>query len=162
MTACSLCLPISDRLFATTHDTEKHTMNAANPQATVRRFATPGWSVQRFAEFWSNPRAEDVPPLVTEDVVGWWPGADEPVRGVGPYSQALADLLDLLPDMRLSVAEHATHGDTVFVRWIMLATGRKGPFQFTGIDRITLRDGRVAENVIRFDSAHLKRLAGFA
>lgn len=136
-------------------------MNAATPLATVHRFDPPGWSVERFAQFWSDPRAEDVPPLVTDDVVGWWPGYDEPVRGVGRYSQALAELLALLPDMRLSVAEHATNGDTVFVRWIMRATGRKGPFQFTGIDRITLRDGRVAENVIRFDSEHLRRLAGF-
>jgi len=78
-----------------------------------------------------------------------------------PYSRALAELIELLPDMRLSVAEHATNGDTVFVRWIMRATGRNGPFRFTGIDRIRLRDGRVAENVIRFDSEHLRRLAGF-
>jgi hypothetical protein len=62
--------------------------------------------------------------------------------------------------MRLSVAEHATNGDVVFVRWIMRATGRKGPFELSGIDRIRLRDGRVCENVIRFDTQHLKRLAG--
>lgn len=136
-------------------------MNDAIPQAAVRRFDPPGWSVERFAEFWSDPRAEDVPRLVTEDVVGLWPGSDEPVRGVIPYSRALAELIELLPDMRLSVAEHATNGDTVFVRWIMRATGRNGPFRFTGIDRIRLRDGRVAENVIRFDSEHLRRLAGF-
>lgn len=136
-------------------------MNAANPTATIRRFDPPGWSVERFAEFWSDPRAEDVPPLVADDVIGWWPGADEPVRGVGPYTQALAELLKILPDIRLTVAEHATHGDSVFVRWIMRATGLKGPFEFTGIDRIKLRNGRVAENVIRFDSEHLKRLAGF-
>ena len=136
-------------------------MNDAIPQAAVRRFDPPGWSVERFAEFWSDPRAEDVPRLVTDDVVGRWPGSDEPVRGVIPYTQGLAELIELLPDMRLSVAEHATNGDTVFVRWIMRATGRNGPFRFTGIDRIRLRDGRVAENVIRFDSEHLRRLAGF-
>jgi hypothetical protein len=48
----------------------------------------------------------------------------------------------------------------VFIRWIMRATGRKGPFELSGIDRIRMRDGRVAENVIRFDSGHLRRLAG--
>jgi predicted SnoaL-like aldol condensation-catalyzing enzyme len=77
------------------------------------------------------------------------------VRGVIPYTQALADLLKPLPDMRVSVAEHATSGDVVFVRWIMRASGRTGPFRFTGIDRVRLRDGRVAESVIRFDSEHL-------
>ncbi|THD02681.1 hypothetical protein B1810_13715 [Panacagrimonas perspica] len=116
--------------------------------------------MERFAQFWSNPSADDVPDLVTDDVVGWWPGSEVPVRGVQAYTQALADILQLLPDMRLRVAEHATNGDTVFVRWIMRATGKKGPFEFTGIDRIRMRDGLVAENVIRFDSAHLQQLAG--
>lgn len=135
-------------------------MNAATPLATVSRFDPPGWTVERFAEFWSDPRADDVPPLVTDDVVGWWPGHDEPVRGVKAYTQALADILALLPDMRLRVAEHAANGEFVFVRWIMNATGRKGPFEISGIDRIRMRDGRVAENVIRFDAQHLRRLAG--
>lgn len=130
------------------------------PVAAARRFDPPGWSVDRFAQFWSAPSAADVPDLVTDDVTGWWPGADEPVRGVKTYTQALADILKLLPDMRLRVAEHATNGDVVFVRWIMSATGRKGPFEISGIDRIRMRDGRVMENVIRFDSAHLARLAG--
>ena len=125
-----------------------------------RRFDPPGWSVERFAEFWSNPAAADVPDLVTDGVVGWWPGADQPVRGVEAYTQALADLLALLPDMRLRVAEHAANGDMVFVRWIMRATGRNGPFEISGIDRIRMQDGRVAENIIRFDTAHLRRLAG--
>lgn len=129
--------------------------------ATLRhRFDPPGWSVERFAEFWADPVADDVPRLVTEDVVGWWPGEDQPVRGVGPYTDALRQILAMLPDMRLRVAEHATNGEFVFVRWIMTATGRHGPFEISGIDRIRMRDGRVAENVIRFDTAHLKRLAG--
>lgn len=128
--------------------------------SSARRFDPPGWSVERFAEFWSAPAARDVPDLVTDDVLGWWPGDDAPVRGVAAYTQALADLLQWLPDIRLTVAEHASNGEHVFVRWVMRASGRHGPFEFSGIDRIRLRDGRVAENLIRFDSAHLRRLAG--
>lgn len=124
------------------------------------RFDPPGWSVDRFAAFWSAPDAADVPALVTADVIGWWPGADEPVRGVEAYTQALRDLVALLPDIRLCVAEHAQNGEHVFVRWILRATGRKGMFEISGIDRIRLRDGRVAENIIRFDADHLRRLAG--
>jgi hypothetical protein len=135
-------------------------MNAA-PKNLSRRFATPGWTVDRFAEFWTAPAAEDVPPLVCDDVIGWWPRADEPVRGVEAYTQALADLLKVLPDIKLTVAESASNGDDHFVRWVMRATGLKGPFTLTGIDRVRVRDGRVAENIIRFDSEHLKRLAGF-
>lgn len=124
------------------------------------RFDPPGWSVDRFAAFWSAPDAGDVPALVTADVVGLWPGADEPVRGIEAYTQALRDLMALLPDIRLRVAEHAQNGEHVFVRWILRATGRKGVFEISGIDRIRLRDGRVAENIIRFDADHLRRLAG--
>lgn len=135
---------------------------AAPDTNAARRFDPPGWSVERFAQFWSAPNVDDVPDLVTNDVTGWWPGADEPVRGVQAYTQALADILTLLPDMRLRVAEHAGNSDVVFVRWIMSATGRKGRFEMSGIDRIQMRDGLVAENVIRFDTAHLARLAGLA
>lgn len=129
------------------------------PRATGR-FSAPGWSVERFAEFWSDPAAEDVAALVTRDVIGWWPGSDEPVRGVEAYTQALAHILALLPDMRLRVAEHASNGGLVFVRWIMRASGNRGPFELTGIDRIRMRDGLVAENIIRFDPHHLRQLAG--
>lgn len=117
-----------------------------------------GWSVEAFATFWAAPAPGLVPPLVTDDVLGYWPGSDEPVRGVEAYTQALADILAMLPDLTLSVAESATDGDVAFVRWVMHATGAAGPFTFSGIDRILLRDGLVAENVIRFDSAHLQRL----
>lgn len=121
-----------------------------------------GWSVDAFATFWANPDSTLVPALVTDDVVGHWPGSDEPVRGVQAYTQALADILELLPGMRLEVAEHATNGDVTFVRWIMHATGPAGPFTLTGIDLILLRDGLVADNVIRFDTAHLQRLVAGA
>lgn len=124
------------------------------------RFAAPGWSVDRFAEFWAKPDASLVPRLVTSDVVGWWPGSDEPVRGVAAYSKALEDIIGLIPGIRLRVAEHATNGEFVFVRWVMSATGAAGPFELSGIDRVRLRDGLVAENVIRFDTAHLQRLLG--
>jgi hypothetical protein len=117
-----------------------------------------GWSVEAFAEFWAAPHPDLIPPLVTHDVVGHWPGADEPVRGMEAYTQALADILALLPDIRLEVAESATNGDVTFVRWIMHATGQAGPFTFTGTDRIRLRDGLVVENIIQFDTAHLQRL----
>jgi hypothetical protein len=37
--------------------------------ATVEQ---PGWSVDTFAAFWSNPDATLVGPVLTEDVVGHW------------------------------------------------------------------------------------------
>jgi ketosteroid isomerase-like protein len=121
-----------------------------------------GWSVDGFAKFWAAPDPALVPAMLTEDVAGYWPGSDEPVRGVADYTKALEDILALLPGMTLEVAEHATNGDCTFIRWIMHATGTNGPFTISGIDRVRLRDGLVCENVIRFDSAHLRSLAGLS
>jgi Pentapeptide repeats (8 copies) len=51
----------------------------------------------------------------------------------------------MIPDIRLEVLESAVDGDLLFIRWRGRGTGRKGPFEMGGIDRIRLRDGRVAE-----------------
>jgi hypothetical protein len=140
----------------------REVIDAAPPGREGRGMTTTktGWSVDAFAAFWAAPDPALVPPMCTDDVVGHWPGSDEPVRGVEAYTQAVADILTLLPDIRLEVAESATNGDVTFVRWILHATGQAGPFTFTGTDRILLRDGLVTDNVIQFDTAHLRRLIG--
>jgi len=118
------------------------------------------WSVDGFAEFWANPDASLVPPMVTPDIKGYWPWSDVPVEGVTDYVDLIAKVIAYVPEMRLTVAEHATNGDATFVRWIMHGRGVAGPFELCGIDRLILRDGLVAENVIRFDSGQLKALVG--
>jgi hypothetical protein len=118
------------------------------------------WSVQHFAAFWANPDPQLVRYAVTEDVVGYWPWSDTPVRGVEQYTQRIAEVLDLVPDLRLEVAEHASNGEFVFIRWIARGTGANGPVEVSGIDRIRLREGRVAENIIRFDTAQFHALVG--
>jgi hypothetical protein len=125
-------------------------------QQAVRK--TTGWSVEAFARFWARPDPALVAELVTHDVVGYWPGSDEPVRGVEDYTRGIEEILAAVPGMHLTVAEHAVNGDSTFVRWIMHGRGANGPFTFTGIDRVKLRDGLVRENIIRFDTAHLRAL----
>lgn len=130
--------------------------------ASPRRKRT--WSVDGFRAFWSNPDPEIVPEVIpqvcTDDVIGHWAGRDEPVQGPEDYTRCIAALVAALPDIRLEVAEHAHAGEFTFVRWIMHATGRRGPFQLTGIDRIRVRDGQVDENVIVFDTNAFERRAG--
>jgi hypothetical protein len=115
---------------------------------------TAGFSVENFAQFWAAPDASRVSAeLIHEDVVGDWPRAPEPVRGLDAYRDAIAGLLEVVPDLVLEVAEHATNGEYIFIRWIAHATGAAGPFEISGIDRIRVVDGRVKENIIRYDSA---------
>ena len=73
------------------------------------------------------------------DVVGHWPGRDEPVRGREEYTRSIAAAVEALPDMYMDVAEHARNGDYVFIRWVLHATGRHGPFELSGIDRVKVR-----------------------
>jgi ketosteroid isomerase-like protein len=117
------------------------------------------WTVEGFAAFWDAPDAALVPAMLTDDVVGYWPGGEE-VRGRQAYTDKLAEIIAAVPGIRLEVAESAVDGDCTFVRWIMHATGPDGPFEFSGIDRVRTRDGLVCENVIRFDSRHLEELLG--
>jgi hypothetical protein len=121
---------------------------------------TPKWTVEAFARFWSKPDARLVSAVLTEDVVGFWPGLDRPVRGRDDYVTCIDKLVTALPGLRLEVAEHASHGDVTFVRWIMRATGAEGPFELSGIDRVRQRDGLVAENIIVFDTAAFVAKAG--
>ena len=115
---------------------------------TTRTRRTPAWSVEAFAAFWANPDASLVPPLLTDDIVGYWPGSAEPVRGKEAYTEQIAAILQAVPDFKVAVAEHAETGDFTFVRWIATGTGPKGPFTETGIDRVRTRDGLVAENYV--------------
>jgi ketosteroid isomerase-like protein len=137
---------------------QETTMNARVTTHATRKIH---WSTDGFRHFWAKPDAALVPAVLTDDVVGYWPGRAEPASGVAEYTNVIAELISLLPDLRLEVAEHAANGDVVFVRWIMRATGKHGPMQITGIDRIRLRDGLVAENLIRFDSEEFRRLSGY-
>lgn len=119
------------------------------------------WSVEAFERFWSNPDPALVPRVLTDDVVGYWAGRDAPVRGKKAYTACIAALVEGLPGMYVTVAEHASNGEFTFIRWIMHAHGEHGPFEFSGIDRVrTSDDGLVAENRIVCDTSAFKALAG--
>jgi ketosteroid isomerase-like protein len=124
---------------------------------------TEGFTAETFAAFWAKPDLSDPSGAsnLAEDVVGYWPGEEDPVRGREAYLGALQTLLDRVPDLTLSVAESADNGETLFIRWVARATGADGrPIEQTGVDRIKVRDGRVVENRIFFDRAEFERKLG--
>jgi ketosteroid isomerase-like protein len=122
-----------------------------------------GFTAETFAAFWAKPDLTDTAAAspIAEDVVGYWPGTDEPVRGRDEYVGALRELLARVPDLTLSVAESAHDGENLFIRWVAHATGAEGkPIEHTGVDRIRVVNGKVVENRIFFDRAQFERKLG--
>ena len=122
--------------------------------------APSGFSPEAFARFWANPNPAEVPAALTEEVVGYWPGRHAPVYGREAYTKCIADLLALIPDFHGELLEHATANDLYFIRWLAFGTGTDGPFHISGVDRVRVRDGLVAENVILFDTGAFRELTG--
>lgn len=87
--------------------------------------------------------------------------ARRPVHGREHYTRCIAALVDALPDVRVCVAEHAQRrSEFTFIRWIMHVTGVHGPFEISGIDRVRVRDGQVAENIVLLDTAAFEERSG--
>jgi hypothetical protein len=126
---------------------------------TTQQTTPEPFTAQAFETFWADPRPEYVTPdLFVPDVVGHWP--DTTLHGVEDYTGRLKAILTKLPGLRLSVAEWADNGEYVFVRWVMHATGPGGRFEMPGVDRIRVKDGLVAENMILFDTRRFEELSG--
>ena len=100
--------------------------------------------------------------ILADDIVGYWPGDLEPVRGVEPYTKKIADLLAAAPDLQLELVDSATvlgaaEGEQlIFLHYVGHGTGPNGPFEIRGLDRVRTRDGMVVENVIRYEPVVVK------
>lgn len=124
--------------------------------------AAPKFSAELFAAFWAAPDLSRGLDILSDDIVGYWPGDPEPVRGIEAYTAKIAEILDAAPDLRLEVVDSATVSGAageqlVFLHYIGRGTGPAGPFQIRGLDRVRTRDGMVVENVIRYDPPFLDR-----
>ncbi|RAU96479.1 nuclear transport factor 2 family protein [Mycobacterium colombiense] len=121
--------------------------------------SAPKFSAEVFAAYWAAPTMSRGFDILAEDIVGYWPGDAEPVRGIEAYTAKIAELLEAAPDLRLEVIDSATvpaaaeGEELVFLHYVGHGTGPDGPFQIRGIDRVRTRDGIVVENVIRYEPA---------
>jgi hypothetical protein len=109
--------------------------------------------------FWANPAAainSDVVLPLAEDIVGYWPGVPEPVRGRRNFIAKITELLQAVPDLRVELVDSADNGDAIFIHYIVRGTVASGAFESHGIDRLVVRNGIVVENLIRYDSEALK------
>ncbi len=66
------------------------------------------FSAELFAAFWAAPDLSREMSILADDIVGYWPGNPEPVRGREAYTAKIAELLAAAPDLRLEVVDSAT------------------------------------------------------
>jgi hypothetical protein len=124
--------------------------------------AAPRFSAEMFAAYWAAPSKTSGFEILADDIVGYWPGDPEPVRGIEAYTQKIVDLLTAAPDLQLEVVDSATvpgaaeGEELVFLHYIGHGTGPDGPVEIRGIDRVRTRDGIVVENVIRYEPVFVK------
>ena len=123
--------------------------------------SAPKFSAELWAAFWAAPDLSRGLNILAEDIIGYWPGDLEPVRGIEAYTGKIAELLAAAPDLRLELIDSATvpgapaGEQLVFLHYVGQGTGPDGPFQIRGLDRVRTRNGMVVENVIRYDPVFL-------
>jgi hypothetical protein len=124
---------------------------------TISAATTPRFSPEFFAAFWAEPSMSHSMDILADDIIGYWPGDSEPVRGFEAYSKKIADLLAVAPDLKLELVDSATASGSAegeelfFLHYVGHATGPSGPIEIRGLDRVRTCDGVVVENVIRYD-----------
>lgn len=109
--------------------------------------------VAAWARFWAAPAdAAMVRGLVTDDVALHWPGIAEPLCGRDAYVAQLGAALKHIPDLTLSVADHAHRGNVLLIAWEGRGTVGGTLRRWCGVDRLRLRDGQSAETTVVFDT----------
>ncbi|HZU45833.1 MAG TPA: nuclear transport factor 2 family protein [Mycobacterium sp.] len=123
--------------------------------------AAPMFSAELWAAYWAAPTLTRGFDVLADDIVGYWPGDPEPVRGKEAYTAKIAELLTAAPDLRLELIDSATvpgatEGEQlVFLHYVGQGTGPAGQIRIRGLDRVRTRNGMVVENVIRYEPAFL-------
>lgn len=118
---------------------------------------TQGFSAELWAAFWAAPDLSQLGDVLADDVVGYWPGDPEAVRGRPAYVGKLEELLAATPDLTIELIDSVTVDGTVageqvvYLYYVGRSTGPDGPFAIRGLDRVRTRDGVIVENVIRYD-----------
>jgi steroid delta-isomerase-like uncharacterized protein len=114
--------------------------------------------VARFAEFWADPDPERLTELVADDVAATFPGAGA-ISGLAAYQRQIAAALAMAPDLRLEVLDHLADGDRLLIEWRGRCTVGGEPVELDGVDHFRLRDGKVVDARVVYDTGVLRDAA---
>jgi steroid delta-isomerase-like uncharacterized protein len=130
----------------------------------------------RYTTAWNECDTRAMAELVTEDVVWADPALPEPARGVAAVQEFMRTSFHAFPDLRFGEPDPpavAVCGDIVLWSWHMEGTHRgvidppgfaaTGRFMHVdGVDRWTMRDGRIALYRAFYDMNDVARQLGIA
>jgi hypothetical protein len=113
--------------------------------------------VAAFSAAWQTRNPEAFKALWHDDGVLHWPYADRPIAGseIGRLNRLLADQA---PDLTWSLIGWTWRDDVVVVEWESSRPAGEALVSWRGVDKFTLRDGLIAEEVVYSDTAPLRAL----
>ena len=122
-------------------------MTEADAQAFVAAFSA-AWQAR-------DPAAFEA--LWHADGVLHWPYVDRPIAGseIGQLNRLLTEQA---PDLTWSLLDWTWRDDVVVVEWESSRPAGDGSVSWRGVDKFTLRDGRIAEEVVYSDTAPLRAM----
>lgn len=132
---------------------------SADSAATIESATDASWAVEHFSAFWAHPEPAGDTSHLAADIVGCWPDG-RVLHGIEEYRGRLIKLGALISDIRLDVLEYAVNGELAFIRWRCHGTGKSGPFELFGVDRLRVAGRKIVENIIVFDVATFESVAG--
>ena len=114
------------------------------PDAEADRFAA------RFSAAWSEPTADRLVALLTDDVVLAGPLV-RTSRGKPAAREGLTRLLAFIPDLHAEVHGHWGEGDRVAIHFDLVGTIDGRELRWSVVDIFELRDGQGARRDAHFD-----------
>jgi len=114
--------------------------------------------VVAFADAWASRDPAKFEALWHPDGVLHYPYVDRPVAGseIGKLNAAHNEQT---PDIVWQLLDWTSRGNVVIVEWQLTRLGAGGRFSWRGVDKFTLRDGRIIEEIVYSDTAPLRALS---
>ena len=110
--------------------------------------------VCQFVAAWARADSGGFAELWLADGVFVHPTVGSPLSGseVPRWSERIKAAL---PDLTFRADEWAARDDLVFLQWTSTATVGSRLLQWSGVDRFRLRDGRIREELVYFDTLEM-------
>jgi ketosteroid isomerase-like protein len=126
-------------------------MNDSDVQAFVTRFAA-AWAASDGAAFLAlwHPDGQLHSPLYERPVAG---------KELGGLTELIRETA---PDHVWQLLDWASRGEVVVIEWQATRTAGGKRFDWRGVDKLRLRDGRIVEETVYMDTAALRAARGIA